>query len=481
MWYVVQPGDSLQRIAQKTGASLESIIRSNAWPDGKLYIGHRLYIPEETRELVNYTVKPGETLEVIAQKFHTTKQAIMQKNHLDSDFVVAGQTLQIDAPAGVAASYIRPLVTYTVVDGDTLDSIAQKFNIGKQVIMHLNHLTSETVTPGQQLQIDTRIKIPYSNTRPLTTYKVEVGDTLDTIAQKFNISKAEIIQLNGLGSETLKAGQTLTLNIEPRDSLSRFPEDSGTEPTPASEVYRQEINSVYDRGLRTNITIWKASKDENGTYFFVSKMAVTAVGSPKAFHPNNELGLDFLNSAGNEGYWWDLVTNDHGVPVVQGGGDPAPGYYVSRTILSDCKKQETDPTRYVDAAVVPYIALPARHLTGAKIGDLCAVVNTGNSKIGYAIVADVGPDDSLGTGSIALAEELGIPSSPKIGGAEDGILYIVFAQSGENRCTVKTREQVIQQAKWLFDKWGGIHKVHALFGKFPLSYKQLHAEQATAH
>lgn len=207
--------------------------------------------------------------------------------------------------------------------------------------------------------------------------------------------------------------------------------------------------------------------------FFVSKMEVTATGNPKAFHQNSDLAHEFLNNAGIEGYWWNLVTDSMGTPIVQGEHDPAPGYYVSKTALSDCKKPVNDQTRYLDATIIPYIVLPARHLMGAKIGDICLVINTVNNKMSYAILGGVEPDDSFGIGSIALAEKLGVPSSPKTGGVEDGILYIIFAQSGGDACTPKTPEQIANQGEQLFEQWGGMKQVETLFGKFPLSYKTL--------
>jgi hypothetical protein len=134
-------------------------------------------------------------------------------------------------------------------------------------------------------------------------------------------------------------------------------------------------------------------------FFFVSKMIVTAAGASTAFHKDNELAFDFLDNAGIDRYWWSIVTDNQGSPLIQNTNDPSPGYFVSKTALSDCSKPIMDPTRYVDATVIPYISLPTHHMMGAKLGDLCVVINTLNNKIGYAILADVGPDDSIGIGS----------------------------------------------------------------------------------
>lgn len=458
MWYIVQPGDSLSLISLKFGVPVQTLMWANSIANGVIYIGQKLFVPSSSRVNVTYYVKVGDTLDSIAQQYNTTKQAIMQQNNLDTDLVVPGQKLQIEARYGIT----RPVLTYAVYTGDTLDSIAQKFNTTKQSIMQLNKLTSETVFPGQELQIDTPV-------RPTGTYTVEIGDTLDSIANKFKTTKQAIMLINNLASEDIKAGQTLTLNIETR--RMQHPTDLRHQSPPDIAPYKIEYMTFYDSGLQTNIKIWKAAGKKGTTFFFVSKLSVTAAGADKAFHQNNELAFDFLSRAGTEGYWWGLVTDPSGNPIVQGDKDPAHGYYISKTVLSDCTKPVTDPTRYLDATVVPYIALPARHMMGAKIGDLCVLINTMNNKIGYAIVGDVGPDDYLGIGSMALAEKLGIPSSPKTGGVEDGILYIIFAQSGENICSPQTPQRITERAQHLFEQWGGMKQVDTLFGKFPLSHK----------
>ncbi|KPV57247.1 hypothetical protein QJ48_23235 [Paenibacillus sp. A3] len=436
MWYIVQPGDCLSRISQHFGVPIQTLIWTNSIYNGTLYIGQRLFIPSPSRANLTYYVKVGDTLDSIARQFNTTKQAIMQLNKLDSDFIVPGQKLQIET----------------------------RFDLTDQTTAPYNSQADEAAaSPEQDLPSDTPM-------RPAQTYKVDIGDTLDSIAQKFGTTKKAIMELNKLASEDIKAGQILTIPNGAR-SFRQPPTHLRHPSSPVLAPYKIEYMTFHDSGLQANIKTWKAAGKKGTAFFFVSKMSVTAAGAAKAFHRNNELAFDFLNKAGSEGYWWGLVTDSSGNPLVQGSNDPAPGYYISKTVLSDCTKPVSDPTRYLDATVIPYIALPARQMMGAKIGDLCMVMNTMNNKIGYAIVGDAGPDDSLGIGSIALAAMLGIPSSPKSGGVEDGILYLVFAQSGENICSPKTPRQITEQAQQLFEQWGGMNQIYTLFRKFPLSYK----------
>ncbi|MFJ7684856.1 LysM peptidoglycan-binding domain-containing protein [Peribacillus butanolivorans] len=431
MWYFVQPRDSISRISQKFVVPLQNLVQANSIANGIIYIGQRLFIPLTSRAAVTYTVKVGDTLGSIAQQFNTTKHAIMQTNNLQNDLIVPGQSLQIET------RYENNIIPY--------------YN---------------TPVKGQSVQ-----NSPTDNSiRAVQKYVVQIGDTIESIAAKFNTTKEAIMQENQMAGVAIPAGRTLTITT--RSRKIQYPVDQRPESPPAISPYKVVFNSFHDNGLQATLKVWKAvSKKGQDAYFFVSKLEVTAAGSPKAYHQNSNLAYEFLRRAGITGYWWGLVTNSSGTPIVQGANDPAPGYYISKTALSDCSKPVTDPTRYLNAEVIPYIALPARHMMGAKIGDLCLVINTMNNKRSYAIVGDIEPDNSIGIGSIALAEKLGILSSPKTGGVEDGILYIIFAQSGDNACTPKTPQQISEEGERLFEQWGGMKQVETLFKKFPLSYK----------
>lgn len=186
--------------------------------------------------------------------------------------------------------------------------------------------------------------------------------------------------------------------------------------------------------------IWKSASDSS--FFFEAGMTIDADGAPTAYNADNT-GLDDLANAGSPEHWDGLVVDPDGNPLVQGEDDPAPGFYVSCTALGDRTKAHTDPARYVDASKIPYIVLPpdvARQM-GARLGDFAVVTNLRNGKSSYGIFADIG---TLGEGSIALAENLGISSNARRGGAAEGIMYRVFPGSGDGR--PKTIEEINTEA-----------------------------------
>jgi len=191
---------------------------------------------------------------------------------------------------------------------------------------------------------------------------------------------------------------------------------------------------------------------ETTAFFYESGMTIDADGAPNAYHPDN-LGLDDLSNAGAPGNWPGLAKDANGELFIQGPDDPFPGYYVSETALADRSKPVNDPTRYVDASKIPFVVLPsgmAREL-GARPGDFALVFNQRNGKSSYAIFGDVGPPDRIGEGSMALAENLGIRSDARNGGARRGILYLVFPGSGNGR--PRAIEEINEEGQKLVQAW----------------------------
>ena len=179
------------------------------------------------------------------------------------------------------------------------------------------------------------------------------------------------------------------------------------------------------------------------TIEFQAGMMIDADGALRAYHPDDVSGLDDLAHAGAPGNWWGIVTADGtpgGTPLVQGAGDPAPGFYVSQTSLEDEARDASDPRRYVDSLAVPYLALQEVFATdfGCKLGDFAFATREaldGSRHASAAIFADVAaPQLPVGEGSIALAERLGIPSSPRHGGTfRASVHYVLFCGSGNGR------------------------------------------------
>ena len=211
---------------------------------------------------------------------------------------------------------------------------------------------------------------------------------------------------------------------------------------------------AWDReGQHHEVPVWQFA--DSRAFFFVSGMTIDADGAPNAYH-RDDTGLDELANAGAPARWNGIITDPDGNPLVQQEGDPFPGYYISCTSLSDETRKFTDPTRYVDASKIPYVVLPedVADRGGVRLGDFAVVKNLRNGKSSFAIYADIG---TLGEGSVALADALGISSNAREGGASDGILYLLFPGSGNLR--PRTIGEIQSEGEKLLADWGGMKKL----------------------
>ena len=94
-----------------------------------------------------YTVRSGDTLWLLANRFGTTVDAIKRLNGLTSDNLQIGQVLQI--PSGQSSQYFE----YVVRSGDTLWLLANRFGTTVDAIKRLSGLTSDNLQIGQVLRI----------------------------------------------------------------------------------------------------------------------------------------------------------------------------------------------------------------------------------------------------------------------------------------------------------------------------------------
>lgn len=155
-----------------------------------------------------YTVIKGDSLYKIAQKYHTTVDELKKLNNLSSSNLTIGMKLKIPTSSSTTnneeMSPSTKTYTYQVKKGDTLYQIAKKNNTSVAKLKKLNNLSSNTLTIGQTLLIP-------SSKEEYFIYIVVKGDTLYQIAEKNNTTIDEIKKLNNLTTNTLKIGQKLKI------------------------------------------------------------------------------------------------------------------------------------------------------------------------------------------------------------------------------------------------------------------------------
>lgn len=176
--YTVQWGDWIRKIAEKHGVSVEALLAANPGihPD-RIYPGQVLNIPAPSGALPTpssgtapvgipntYTVQQGEWFYQIARKFNITVAQLQAANpRVNPNFLYPGQVLRIPAeasPITPAPGDATPTPsagapsTYTVQAGDTLSSIAVKFKTTSLALQIANNLPNpNAIYPGMVLII----------------------------------------------------------------------------------------------------------------------------------------------------------------------------------------------------------------------------------------------------------------------------------------------------------------------------------------
>ncbi len=156
--YIVARGDTLKSVAELFGTNMETLLslNRNITNINLIYEGQRMIVPLPGGSVPPpppppggqaYTIQKGETLRILAARFNTSVEAILQANPQiwDPNRIYAGQ--QITLPAGIS--------TYIVQRGDTLKSIAARFGTTWENLAALNPAITNAnlIYPGQVIRL----------------------------------------------------------------------------------------------------------------------------------------------------------------------------------------------------------------------------------------------------------------------------------------------------------------------------------------
>lgn len=209
--YIVKRGDTLYSIARDNNITVSELKQLNNLSNNTIYIGQQLLLKKRIEEeLPNendklYIVKKGDTLYSISRKLNISVDTLKSLNKLNSNDIYVGQQLILVEPENQVEYDI-----YTVKKGDSLWSISQKYNITVNELIKLNNLDNTTLQINQTLKVPKTV-IEESPIQNEETYIVQKGDTLWSISRKLGISVNELKDLNNLTSNLLNIGQQLKI------------------------------------------------------------------------------------------------------------------------------------------------------------------------------------------------------------------------------------------------------------------------------
>ena len=117
-----------------------------------VYLKRVAAIPEDKRGSWRFhVVRPGESLDSVASAFHDRAAEIASANNLDANALIAtGDALVV--PVATVAAVPHPL-HYVTKLGDTLVTIADRFNVSVEDLRRWNHLSSSTIKPHHALDV----------------------------------------------------------------------------------------------------------------------------------------------------------------------------------------------------------------------------------------------------------------------------------------------------------------------------------------
>lgn len=226
----------------------------------------------------SHTVRAGETLYDIADRYGTTVSAISARNHLDGGFIHPGQRLRL--PSSSSAGHTttradRPARTsstrgYTVRAGDTLSGIAARHDMPVTRLSSLNSLSADSfIRPGQHLRVEggaarpakrstARARISTTSTTRTSgaTHTVRSGETLSGIADRYGMSVTRLAKLNRTSTTAfIQPGQRLRVtghgSTTRRSSTQRSSSADHDHNSFAGRTYSSSIVSAAARNRQT--------------------------------------------------------------------------------------------------------------------------------------------------------------------------------------------------------------------------------------
>lgn len=158
-------------------------------------------LPSSHISSITYIVQPGDTLSSIALRYNTTVAQLVSLNHIaNPNLIYIGQSLILTSSTPSSNSNTSQ-VTYVVQSGDTLSAIALDHNTTVTELVTLNNIADPNlIYVGETLILPQASSTTSVNN---STYTVQVGDTLWSIAQQFNTTVATLTLLNNISNPNL--------------------------------------------------------------------------------------------------------------------------------------------------------------------------------------------------------------------------------------------------------------------------------------
>lgn len=294
--YNVKTGDTLYAIALKNNLTVNQIKLTNHLDSNTIYSGQKLVLSKSesaskasstkitTKSNNTYTVKSGDTLSKIAANHNMSLAQIANLNQISNVNVLrVGQVLKItgssvttnqssanNSNTKITTSTVSTsTATYTVKSGDTLSKIASSNKMTVAQLASLNNITNvNMIKVGQVLKVTQTTtsaqsaKSASTSTSNTASYTVKSGDTLSKIAANYNMSLAQIANLNQISNvsairigQVLKVSQTTTSTNQSSTTTSKATTTTSTTTTTTGSYKVNSGDTLYAIAAKLGVNI----------------------------------------------------------------------------------------------------------------------------------------------------------------------------------------------------------------------------------
>lgn len=240
--YTVKSGEGLYAISRVFSVSVADILRHNPGSNSGLQNGQALLIPvtagkaaatvpstpdrrasqappQDQNTTFKHTVVRGETVYSISKMYHTTVNEINRYNPGAAEGIAEGQILTIPQRRVISEVKEENYRYHTILPKETLYSVSKTYSLKPEDVILANPgLSVETFRTGKTIRIpffeSYEVILPYENQTTQVSHLVLKGETLYSIARKYNVEVSEIERINPMLSGGLKTNMSLVIPLK---------------------------------------------------------------------------------------------------------------------------------------------------------------------------------------------------------------------------------------------------------------------------
>lgn len=249
-FHVLQQGESMHLLSQRYGIKLSKLLSKNRLKEGQQpEAGETIYLQSKRKEAPKLKVVlptlPADTT------FNNTVYEDPKKN-----IETSGPVLPHDA-YNLEEHGIKEDMAFfhTVQAGESLFSIAKKYNVQVEGIRSINNIKGENIKVGDKLIINPNQPLikPQEEAVVPGYHEVQTGETLYSIARRYNITVAELKALNDMVGDTIRVGEELV--VVPLNG-EKPAEDKVNDNKPDEPVFHtvKEKETLYSIGRKYGVS-----------------------------------------------------------------------------------------------------------------------------------------------------------------------------------------------------------------------------------